>query len=113
MHNINNSEKSMEVIEANIRSYIHILSDEIGKRNLDNYQNLIKTGNYLKKSLNEMGYKVNIYPYTATYSSKDFIVENIEVIIEGSTLVTKSLIIGAHYDTVEVSPGADDNASGI
>jgi len=51
-------------------------------------------------------------------------VQNIEVVIPGSIPMsngmaiknsthTESIVIGAHYDTVCFSPGADDNGSGI
>jgi Zn-dependent M28 family amino/carboxypeptidase len=40
-------------------------------------------------------------------------VENLIVEIRGSSRANEIVIIGAHYDTVDGSPGADDNASGV
>jgi Zn-dependent M28 family amino/carboxypeptidase len=39
--------------------------------------------------------------------------ENLEVTIPGSSRPGEIVLAGAHYDTVEGSPGADDNASGV
>jgi hypothetical protein len=38
---------------------------------------------------------------------------NIEVEIRGTMAGSPIVIVGAHYDTVDRSPGADDNASGV
>jgi Zn-dependent M28 family amino/carboxypeptidase len=39
--------------------------------------------------------------------------ENLEVTIAGGARASEIVLAGAHYDTVEGSPGADDNASGV
>jgi hypothetical protein len=38
---------------------------------------------------------------------------NLYVEVAGSTLADEIVVIGAHYDSVDESPGADDNASGV
>jgi len=40
-------------------------------------------------------------------------VANIRAEIPGITSPEKIIVVGAHYDTIEDTPGADDNASGI
>ena len=40
-------------------------------------------------------------------------VSNIEVILPGSSIPDESIVLGAHYDTVGGSPGANDNGSGV
>lgn len=40
-------------------------------------------------------------------------VENLVVELPGSTRADEIVVIGAHYDTVPGTPGADDNASGV
>ena len=48
-------------------------------------------------------------PATQDFPSGGRIVRNVEVSAPGNSLV----VIGAHYDTVPGSPGADDNASAV
>lgn len=40
-------------------------------------------------------------------------VVNLEVALPGATEPAAVVVIGAHYDTVPTTPGADDNASGV
>ncbi|MDP2639319.1 MAG: M28 family peptidase [Betaproteobacteria bacterium] len=35
------------------------------------------------------------------------------MVIPGAARPEEIVLVGAHYDTVEGSPGADDNASGV
>jgi Zn-dependent M28 family amino/carboxypeptidase len=39
--------------------------------------------------------------------------ENLEVTLPGTERGSEIIVVGAHYDTVRGSPGADDNASGV
>jgi Zn-dependent M28 family amino/carboxypeptidase len=48
-------------------------------------------------------------PTMQPFQSGGRTVNNVEVAPSGATLV----LVGAHYDTVPASPGADDNASGV
>ncbi|MEO1270916.1 MAG: M28 family peptidase, partial [Myxococcota bacterium] len=43
----------------------------------------------------------------------DIPTHNLEVIFPGQQRPEEIVLIGAHYDTVTLSPGADDNASGV
>ncbi|HEV7241254.1 MAG TPA: M20/M25/M40 family metallo-hydrolase [Thermoanaerobaculia bacterium] len=47
------------------------------------------------------------------YAAHDVSVENLIVEIRGTTCPEEIVIVGAHYDSVDGSPGADDNASGV
>ncbi len=47
------------------------------------------------------------------YQSKGITHQNRSLEVRGQTKPDEIVIIGAHYDTVALSPGADDNASGI
>ncbi len=63
----------------------------------------------VETSLREAGYTVTRLPYQAQGAT----VANIEGSRTGSTRVAEIVVIGAHYDTAEGGPGADDNASGV
>jgi YVTN family beta-propeller protein len=61
--------------------------------------------NYIATRLERFGYQVTRMPFGQT--------ENLSVTRSGSQDPTRTFVIGAHFDTVPGSPGADDNASGI
>jgi Zn-dependent M28 family amino/carboxypeptidase len=48
-----------------------------------------------------------------TYEADGIAVANLIVEIRGATRPDEIVVIGAHYDSVYESPGADDNASGV
>jgi Zn-dependent M28 family amino/carboxypeptidase len=85
------------------------LAAQIGERNVWNYSNLAAAANFLEASLAEAGYKPRLQNFTAAGKTCC----NIEVEIRGSTHPDQIVIVGAHYDTVPSSPGANDNASGV
>ena len=58
--------------------------------------------------LTEAGYRVR----RQTYEVAGQPCHNFEAERAGSTLAGEIVVVGAHYDTVPGSPGADDNASG-
>lgn len=63
------------------------------------------TAAYLEEQLRSFGYEVELVP--SRYS------DNVTAQIDGSRTPHKVFIVGAHYDSVRDSPGADDNASGV
>ncbi|TNF55457.1 M28 family peptidase [bacterium] len=96
-------------IQNNLKKIVHRLSRDIGSRGYLQLDALRKTSDYIVSELKQYGYTVSLHPYTFqgnTYS-------NLSVEIRGEKSPEKILIIGAHYDTVTGTPGADDNASGI
>ncbi|WP_419241669.1 M28 family peptidase [Cardinium endosymbiont of Nabis limbatus] len=116
-----------ETLNKHLKQHITYLSKTIGPRNIENeacYAKLCQAAQYIINTLKDIGYQPNITTYTATYDHKNFEVQNIEVAIPDSidlpndrdtsnSAPTESIVIGAHYDTVFGSPGADDNGSGI
>jgi Zn-dependent M28 family amino/carboxypeptidase len=47
------------------------------------------------------------------YDAKGVICENLEITRWGGSRKRQIILVGAHYDSVPGSPGADDNASGV
>ncbi|MGI9239580.1 MAG: M28 family peptidase [Verrucomicrobiales bacterium] len=96
---------------SDLRDYIDMLSVTIGERNLEHHDNLQQAATWLESALgpNNMGYTVERQTYQV--GGKDC--HNIEVQIIGQTKPDEIVVIGAHYDTVVGTPGADDNASGV
>lgn len=96
-------------IRDDLASYVRQLALTIGERNLEHEEALNSAANYLLQTLGKEGFALNTYQYPVNGK----FVKNIEVQIGGFRSPEKNLIIGAHYDSVSGSPGADDNATGV
>jgi acetylornithine deacetylase/succinyl-diaminopimelate desuccinylase-like protein len=64
---------------------------------------------YIESEWGRQGYAVK----RLTYEVSGVLCANLEVIRNGSARRGEILVIGAHYDSVLGSPGANDNASGV
>jgi len=102
---------SAEETEASKRLSQHVqyLSETIGERNLSRAGTLEAAADYIRSSLEQAGYSVT----EQSYSVHSHRVSNLEVKLVGSESGGGTIIVGAHYDSVEGSPGANDNASGV
>ncbi len=96
-------------IEDNLKKTVNVLSGEIGPRGYLQIEALDKTAEYIASELMSYGYEVSFQPYR--FQGNTY--KNIYTEIRGKKMPQKILLIGAHYDTVTGTPGADDNASGI
>ena len=92
-----------------LRKHIAVLSEEIGERNLWRDGTLDATADYIEETFQAMDYAVSSQAYTVQGTS----VRNLEGVLSGTSLAEEIVLIGAHYDTVSGSPGANDNASGV
>jgi Zn-dependent M28 family amino/carboxypeptidase len=92
-----------------LKSRVWYLSETIGERNVFAYGNLRNTTEYIENSFQQMGYAVTSQSYTARSQR----VRNLIAEIPGSVRPEEVVVVGAHYDTVDACPGADDNASGV
>jgi len=88
---------------------VETLAGQIGQRNIWNYKNLTAAADFLETSLTKANYKVN----RQNYQVEDKTCSNIEVEITGIKHPEQIVIVGAHYDTVFGSPGANDNGSAV
>jgi Zn-dependent M28 family amino/carboxypeptidase len=92
------------------KNTVENLSVQIGDRSAAAYANLEKARIYLYDRFSEMG----ACPSYDFYTVEEKQYANIVVEIEGKgKRKNEIIIIGAHYDTVEGSSGANDNATGI
>jgi Zn-dependent M28 family amino/carboxypeptidase len=85
------------------------LAGEIGERSIWSYKNLVAAADFIEASLTDRGYKIN----RQNFSVEGKTCSNIEAEISGTEGAKEIVVIGAHYDTVFDSPGADDNGSGV
>ncbi len=99
---------SQQQLRDDLNRDIKIIAEDIGEHNYIFYSNLIQVENFLKKRLSQAGYSVN----TQEYSVNGQVFRNLEVEIQGTEKPDEIVVIGAHYDSVVGSPGANDNGSG-
>src|SRR5665647_18771 len=88
----------------------HVVAIASEPHNVPHYAALEKSAAYIEGELNALGYE----PQAQVYAIGDKPVRNISVELAppGTTAATPSLVIGAHYDSAEDAPGANDNGSG-
>lgn len=97
------------IIRDNLLTHIQYLAGKIGERNIWHLDHLEAAAKYLASVFINYGYEI----CEQVYVTRKINVRNIIVEIRGSSHPDEIIIVGAHYDTVWESPGADDNASGI
>jgi Zn-dependent M28 family amino/carboxypeptidase len=100
---------SLPTLADRLRGHVSHLALEIGQRNIFHPQALHAAADYIRSEWLAQGYAVN----SQRYQAKEVESENLEVSQPGKTKPEENILVGAHYDTVKGSPGADDNASGI
>ena len=96
-------------LEQELQSYVQTLAGDIGERNLFHYDKLSTAAEYIRSTLAEVGYEVG----RQTYEVAGKVSENIEAEVRGTERPDEILVIGAHYDSVQGSPGANDNGTGV
>jgi Zn-dependent M28 family amino/carboxypeptidase len=96
-------------LREELRRDVETLAGQIGERNIWHYQNLTAAADFLEASLTEAGHKVQ----RQNFRAEDKTCCNIEAEITGTKYPDQIIIIGAHYDSVYGSPGANDNASAV
>lgn len=101
--------KEEQEIKDGLIDHVKNLAERIGERNIFKYANLLAAEEYLDKTLEALGYSVNEYPYKVD----EIQVKNFEVEIPGTVHPDEIVVIGAHYDSVMGTPGANDNGTGI
>ena len=95
--------KLREELVADVRK----LGGEIGERNVKYYAQLQAAADFVEQSFIAAGYR----PRRDGYDVRGKVCENIDVEIPGAS--PEIVVIGAHYDSVFGSPGANDNGSGV
>lgn len=96
-------------LEQNLRAHVQQLAGRIGERNVFRHDRLVMAADYIRTTLTAAGYEVRRHPYEVGGK----VCENIDAEVRGSRRPDDIIVIGAHYDSVQGSPGANDNASGV
>jgi hypothetical protein len=94
-------------LREELRADVQKLAGEIGERNMRHYPQLNAAADFIENSFSRAG----LHPRRDSYELHGQACHNIEVEIPGTR--PEVLLIGAHYDSVFGSPGANDNGSGV
>ncbi len=104
-----NMTTSTTISPEQLRHHVQTLAGDIGARNVWRPGTLARAAAYIENTWREQGYAVRRQTFTAA----NIEVANLEVVHTGKERPQEIIVIGAHYDTVEFSPGANDNGSGV
>ncbi len=96
-------------LASELRRDVEALAGDVGERNLARPGSMAAAERTVTLGLEAAGHAPIRLPYAV---GKDT-VANLEVSVRGTTRPDEVVVVGAHYDTAETAPGADDNASGV
>lgn len=97
-------------IENRLRKHVDMLAGVIGERNVPyRYGALEASARYIEDTFRALGYA----PLAQEFAAYQKPVRNIEAEIPGCKNPDRIWIVGGHYDSIDGSPAADDNASAV
>jgi Zn-dependent M28 family amino/carboxypeptidase len=101
--------REIEFLGEGLRRHVNALAVDIGPRTPFSGDSLERAAVYIQSAFQEMGLSVIEQPYQY-YGQR---VVNLLATAEPTTKPSAYYVVGAHYDTVPTTPGADDNASAV
>jgi len=109
LHAVKEMAANRKVLAARLRAHVEYLAGQLGERNPYRYAELELARLYIERQFAEAGYAVTHDRWEM--SGRRYY--NVIAELPSPATHRSILIVGAHYDTVFGSPGADDNASGV
>ena len=98
-----------EQLRQHLQAHLHALTVTIGERSVSRPENLKKTAAYISSFYEELGLAID----TQAYSYAQLPVANVIAEILFGKNPRQHFVLGAHYDSVSGTVGADDNASAV
>ena len=92
-----------------LQDHLTVLTQYIRERSVRRPDNLEKSASYLQAQFEDFGLATHRQPYRY----KDLEVSNVVATLRLADKPVAHYVVGAHYDTVGGTVGADDNASGV
>lgn len=96
-------------LAGRLATHVKFLSSTIGERSVESANSLPAALEYARADLRRNGYAASEHPYSLDGHE----VSNLEAILPGSGPENETVIVGAHYDSVSGTVGAEDNATGV
>jgi Zn-dependent M28 family amino/carboxypeptidase len=100
---------NVDDLEENLRRHVDRLAGLIGPRHLGAPKALAAAETLVEREFASFGYEVEKLPYWVNGQE----VSNLVAELPGERRVEEIVVLGAHYDSVWCTPGADDNASAV
>lgn len=100
---------SQSALAKRLQSDVRSLAGDIGERNLFRHGSLARAARHVAASFEAAGHEVEFQEFIVRGNT----VRNVEAVIPGKNPDAGIVVVGAHYDSVQGSPGANDNASGV
>jgi len=100
--------EAQKKLSSQLEQHVMKLAGEIGERNYGAPKAYDNAADFIVETFQASG----LVPYEEEFGDK---LQYRNIIAEhyGTSLPEEVIIVGAHYDTVSMSSGADDNASGV
>ena len=99
----------MDIVKNNLMDHVRVLCNDIGSRSIQEPLNLRRAQDHIHASFTSIGLEVRVQDYEAFGNPT----ANLVAFHPDTDLDSPLLLLGAHYDTVMGTPGADDNASAV
>jgi Zn-dependent M28 family amino/carboxypeptidase len=96
-------------LRGRLEAHVQTLAADIGERNLFRLPALRRAADFVAGEWKAQGYRVAPH----IYDVGGLPTANLEIALRGRVRPHEIVLVGAHYDSVLGSPGADDNASGV
>lgn len=98
-----------KVTQKELEHHVEALASRIGERNIWRSEGMQRAAAYIRDELEKSGLAVREEEFPVWHAKA----RNLEATLPGSKTPQEIVVVGAHYDTVLGSPGANDNASGV
>jgi Zn-dependent M28 family amino/carboxypeptidase len=89
------------------------LANGIGERNHQHPEALAQAADYVQRRLEEAGYEVERQRFEADTERGTQGFDNLIAEVAGATLASEVIVVGAHYDSAQGTPAANDNGTGV
>jgi Zn-dependent M28 family amino/carboxypeptidase len=96
-------------LQVRLMEHVRTLGSRIGERNLTRPEALRAAADYIREVWRSQGFTVA----EETYEAAGRRAANLIAEQKGSAQADAVVLVGAHYDSVAGSPGANDNATGV
>ena len=103
------ADRELEILRDALREHVNALAVDIGPRTPLNGDSLIRAASYIRSVFEGAGLLVR----EQDYQYYDHRVTNLLATAPKTAGASAYYLVGAHYDTVPGTPGADDNASAV
>jgi Peptidase family M28 len=103
------ADREIKIVRDSLRGHVKALAVDIGPRTPFTGDSLVRAAAYIQSAFEDAGLSVTEQSYE--YHGQR--VANLLAAAPTTTGASAYYVIGAHYDTVAATPGADDNASAV